>query len=1024
MLKHSVLSSTVCLALAFLADSSSAWASDPFAKQGNAPPRVAKLTAEQEQAILNDVKVPEGFTATVFAAPPAVNYPVFVAAAPDGTLYVSSDGNGSLGRDPGRGRVIRLRDTDGDNRADEAKVFCEVDSPRGLVWDHDRLYLVHPPHLSAFIDTDGDGVADEQKILVKNIAFGYDKRPADHTTNGLSLGIDGWLLVAGGDFGFLEAEGADGRKLTHRAGGVIRVRPDGSGLEIFSTGTRNILEVAVSPTMEMFARDNTNDGGGWNVRFHHFTGLDDHGYPRLYKNFADECVPPLADYGGGSGCGATYIDEPGFGDWNNAPFTADWGTGALYRHGVKPKGATFEEIDRPKPFIQMTRPTDADVDAMSRVYCASWKGATFKWEGADVGYVVCVTPKDFQAAPLPDFTKASEAELVALAAYESTAGHRRRMEAERELARRGSPKAGAFAAAIRQRRTAERNLVEQFHQIVEARDLSRVGALVTEVGSADPVVSHTAVRGLAALDAADAAFVALDKSVAGNVAASRKPLLRSLAMMHRPDVVSGLTSRLATTSDADVRKDLLAALCRLHFYEGPWKGDSWGTRPDTRGPYYQPEPWSETPRIAAVLAEVLQTATPAETAFLVREMSRNRIHSNGAVERIVALAAHDPQVIPDAVEQLAQAEEVPPAAVPVLVKAIGMPSASPETIAQAIAALARTDSHDGVQASLAGLVRLEQIVADRVATKDAAKKPPADGGAQAKELAAALEAARKKLEESAAVFVAAARLDQHHELLEKEAAAIRPQISPWADAALLQISSRDGGSPEARDAAVKALDEGWNASPERRVQILRAAAAIKHLRWSERILAAVDDPNAAVKQAATATAAALKLTRQKDATPTLASVAANDALAVVLAAQGDEATGELVFARATCTTCHTVRQDQPQKGPYLGNIAKTYRRRELAEAILDPNKTIAQGFASEVFVMVDGTQHTGYVSLQGAEEVTVRNTTGQELTLKAADIEERHKLATSIMPTGLMSTFTIREFASLLDYLESLAKGK
>src|SRR5687767_2816092 len=152
-----------------------------------------------EAELLKDVKIPAGFEATIFAKPPMANYPVFIAAAPDGTLYVSSDGNGSLGRDPHRGRILRLRDTDNDGRADEVKLFVkEVDSPRGLVWDHDRLYLVHPPHLSAFIDKDGDGVSDEQQVLVKNIAFGFDKRPADHTTNGLSLGIDGWLYIAGG----------------------------------------------------------------------------------------------------------------------------------------------------------------------------------------------------------------------------------------------------------------------------------------------------------------------------------------------------------------------------------------------------------------------------------------------------------------------------------------------------------------------------------------------------------------------------------------------------------------------------------------------------------------------------------------------------------------------------------------------------------------------------------------------------------------------------------------------------------
>jgi putative membrane-bound dehydrogenase-like protein len=377
---------------------------------------------------LKDVKVAEGFDVTLFANSAAANYPVFLAAEPDGTLYVSSDGNGSVERKPNRGRIIRLRDLDGDGRADETKVFCEVDSPRGLVWDHDRLYLVHPPHLSEFIDADHDGVAEKQNILVNGIAYGFKDRPADHTTNGLSLGIDGWLYIAGGDFGFLKATGTDGKTLQHRGGGVIRVRPDGTGLEIYSTGTRNILEVAISPLMDMFARDNTNDGGGWNVRFHHFTGLDDHGYPRLYKNFNDEAIQPLADYGGGSGTGAVYIDEPGFGAWNNAPFTCDWGSGALWHHQVKPKGATFEETRKPEPFIKMTRPTDADVDGLSRVYCASWKGATFGWAGPDVGYIVQVKPKGFKAEPLPDFAKAKDEELVKVL---ESASNRRRMEAQR-----------------------------------------------------------------------------------------------------------------------------------------------------------------------------------------------------------------------------------------------------------------------------------------------------------------------------------------------------------------------------------------------------------------------------------------------------------------------------------------------------------------------------------------------------------------------------------------------------------------
>jgi hypothetical protein len=81
----------------------------------------------------------------------------------------------------------------------------------------------------------------------------------------------------------------------------------------------------------------------------------------------------------------------------------------------------------------MTRPTDADVDALSHVYQASWKGATFNWAGADVGYIVRVTPKNFTAPALPDFDRVSDAELVALLESPS---HRTRLEAQRTLLRR------------------------------------------------------------------------------------------------------------------------------------------------------------------------------------------------------------------------------------------------------------------------------------------------------------------------------------------------------------------------------------------------------------------------------------------------------------------------------------------------------------------------------------------------------------------------------------------------------------
>ncbi len=960
-------------------------ASDPLKDAGNIVPKIVKLTPEQEAAILKDVKVAEGFDVSLFANSAAANYPVFLAAEPDGTLYVSSDGDGSVERKPNRGRVIRLRDLDGDGRADETKVFCEVDSPRGLVWDHDRLFLVHPPHLSEFIDADHDGVAEKQNILVNGIAFGFKDRPADHTTNGLSLGIDGWLYIAGGDFGFMDAVGTDGKHLRHRGGGVIRVRPDGTGLEIYSTGTRNILEVAISPLMDIFARDNTNDGGGWNVRFHHFTGLENHGYPRLYKNFNDECIQPLADYGGGSGTGAVYIDEPGFGEWNNAPFTCDWGSGALWHHQVKPKGATFEETRKPEPFIKMTRPTDADVDGNSRVYCASWKGATFGWAGPDVGYIVQVKPKGFKAEPLPDFAKAKDAELAKYLDLTTPQSYRRRIEAQRELMRRGNKQAGSYLAQYATLRNADRNLVAAL------KDKASDDDVVAATSHADPVISHTAIRATAARQLKQQALSSLDSSK-GNPTG----ILRALAMMHQPEVVTGLIERLNKATDSSLRQGILAALCRLHFHEGEWKGDSWGTRPDTRGPYYQPEAWSETPKIAAALKEALAKASPEEAAFLVKELNRNRIQFNEAQQRILALAKQDPKVLPELAAQLAGAEEIPAEAVPLLARLVSdagkSAPISSATLSQAIIALSKTDSAEGASATLAAL--------------DTLKKLPDSG---------------KDFDAATNAFFNAPKLENHHQLVEQVAEKLSGAASLYADAALLNLANRKTGSPESIQLSQKALDAGW-ADAKRRKQIVDAIGLIKHTPSAAKVVAALNDSDPVVKKTAENAAKTMRLSLEKDTTPLVSSLKPEEVLAKVIAMKGDVTTGEMVFTKATCVACHTTKESEAQKGPYLGNIAQTYKRPDLAQNILDPNKTIAQGFASEVITLNDGTQQMGFITLESADNVKLRNVASQEFTFAVKNIKSRQKLPISIMPPGLMTNFTVREFASLLDYLESLAK--
>ena len=1039
-------------------------------KSGNSKPTIVKLSPAEEAAILKKggVSVPTGFEATLFAPWQAANYPVYVAASPRGDLYVSSDGCGSLGRSADRGRVLRLRDKDGDGRADEVTEFIpSIDSPRGLIWDHDRLYLLHPPHVSVFFDRDGDGVAEDSKRLVSNIAFGFKDRPADHTTNGLDLGVDGWIYVAGGDFGFIEATGSDGRKLQNRGGGVYRIRPDGSGLELFSYGTRNILAVPTSPLLDLFGRDNTNDGGGWNVRFHHFSGLDDHGYPRLYMNFADEIISPLADYGGGSGCGGVYIHEPGFPkEWANAPFTCDWGTAGLYRHSVQRKGASFVEIEKPKKLITISRPTDADVDGSSRVYQASWSGpASFKWAGPEHGFVVQVKPMGYNPEPLPDFEKLSDQELIVL--FESPS-QVRAMAAQRTLLRRSETAESkeflyAFAKnlskevrsrvialySISQRlllsssfpRDKElavlsdlsndpdlspfvmralgdfgmdlitqgkpglapvdllkkglkspdpRTRLEAIFSTVRQRRAELADEITSSLGHADPTLSHVAYRALEELGTSKPALALFKNST--STKAQRRGAALALMRLHSPAVVNSLEKHLTTPDDIlfDLSFEILA---RLYHKEKEWDSKHWGGRPDTRGPYYEMETWEESTRILSVLRNAIEIVSKEKVGGYLAIMSQNRIEDNQSLLKMVELAQKDSSLVPTMVSQLVDKVDIPDAALKILAMSANNQKLKSNVLTQIVKCLLKPADPQFVTPVINALIIIESR-GDRVALR-----PGKD---------AFLKNNRK--------------LDQFHHTL-VELANGDPKIAPtrWAYSGIVDISSRKNANAEAKANTVAFIEECWS-KPEKKVLLINALVDLRNRSYDDQIIAAVNDSDLRVKQAAVRAMRHFKIEEtNKDTSPQVASLQADQVLSQVKAMKGDIGLGEAIFTKAACASCHTVREDDPQKGPYLGNIAAIYPRNELAEAILHPNKTIAQGFATNLVTMKDDRAVMGFVTEETPDKLVMRDMASQEHILVKSEVATRSTLPNSMMPAGLMHPFSIKEFASMLDYIVALS---
>jgi putative membrane-bound dehydrogenase-like protein len=436
------------LRVTYLGSNTGAWGSFwEFEAYNGGLPELPKSVTENADAgpsaTIADVQAPAEFQVTMFGQPPEVNYPVCLTTAPTGEVFVGVDEQGSLGKAPDGGRVLRCLDVDGDGRADKINVFAKMDHPRGLIYDQGSLWVLHPPYLSVYHDDNLDGTADRHETLITGISTEeVNKRGADHTTNGIRMGIDGWIYIAVGDFGFTEARGTDGTVLSRRGGGIVRVRPDASHMEIYCWGLRNILDVSIDPYMNIFTRDNTNDGGGWDIRVTHILQSANYGYPSLYKNFTEEIMPPLANYGGGSGCGTMFLHDTRWPKpYGDALYTADWGRNEVYIHNLPTAGATFEPHQ--DMFVKIPRPTDLDVDGSGRMYISSWKNGQFNYKGPNVGFVAQLTPVNYLPKPFPNLQLASVEKLVGYLSAESAVY---RLHSQRELLRRESN--GDTAAAL------------------------------------------------------------------------------------------------------------------------------------------------------------------------------------------------------------------------------------------------------------------------------------------------------------------------------------------------------------------------------------------------------------------------------------------------------------------------------------------------------------------------------------------------------------------------------------------------
>ena len=313
-------------------------------------------------------------------------------------------------------RVRLIQDTDNDGVADKSTLFaddfCEefTGVAAGVLPYGNDVFLTVYPDLWRLTDSDGDGVAEKRESLFRG--FGVHAAFDGHDLHGLTVGPEGKIYFSCGDNGF-SVRTKEGQLLHHpNTGGVLRMEPDGTKLEVFAIGLRNVQEFDFDKYGNMFAVDNDGDlederertvyiaegsdsgwrttwqfrSAGWakfngNMTYNPWTAEG------MWKPFhADQpahITPPMANYSVGPG-GFKFNPGTGLGpDYRDFFFCVQFPVKQVTAFRTQPRGAGFEMRDE-HVFHTGLMVSSVNFGPDGGLFLADWIG---KWQPNGEGIV-------------------------------------------------------------------------------------------------------------------------------------------------------------------------------------------------------------------------------------------------------------------------------------------------------------------------------------------------------------------------------------------------------------------------------------------------------------------------------------------------------------------------------------------------------------------------------------------------------------------------------------------------------------
>ncbi len=238
------------------------------------------------------MQLPPGFRATLFAGEPDVQQPIAMTTDARGRLWVAENytyAEQAVNFDLKlRDRIVILEDTDHDGHFDKRTVFWDRGQKlTSVAVGFGGVFALCPPRLLFIPDRDGDDVPDGEPVALLD---GFEADSIRHNiANGLKWGPDGWLYGRHGiqASSHVGAPGDPPDKRTTLNAGIWRFHPVTHAFEVVAQGTTNPWGHDWDENGELFFI-NTVIGHLW----HAVPGAY---YKRMYGQHADPYLYELLD---------------------------------------------------------------------------------------------------------------------------------------------------------------------------------------------------------------------------------------------------------------------------------------------------------------------------------------------------------------------------------------------------------------------------------------------------------------------------------------------------------------------------------------------------------------------------------------------------------------------------------------------------------------------------------------------------------------------------------------------------------